>query len=58
MRRRRRRPSWDLLSTTGRVLLLLLAVGSALVALLHGIDPLWLEHSIQWVRSLLTLSGN
>lgn len=57
MRHRRRRDSWNSLTTVAQILVLLLAVGSALVALLHAINPQWLDLWVQLVQRILTRPG-
>lgn len=58
MRRRKQRPSWDRLTTMGRLLLLLLTIGTALVALLRAIDPQWLDLWVRLVQRVLTRQDN
>jgi hypothetical protein len=58
MPHRKRRDSPTLLHTVARRLLVLLSIGSALVALLRAIDPNWVALLAQLARRLLTRSDN
>lgn len=56
---RRRRPYFSpLIGTVARRLLVLLSIGTALVALLRAIDPNWMWLWMQLARRLLTRNGN
>lgn len=54
MRRRRQRGSYSTLETVVRLLVVLLGVGTALVALLRALDPHWMDLWAELARRLLT----
>jgi hypothetical protein len=58
MPHRKRRNSSSPLTTVARRLVLLLGVGTALVALLRAIDPQWLDLLVRLVRRIPMLLAN